>query len=214
MRKLILKMDMSLDGFVGGPNGEQDWIFEHQDEGAALWVLEAIWQAGFHVMGRKTFEMMATHWPRSTEPFARPMNEIPKLVFTHSSKGRQAIHDAARKATTGEVPTQMSKVASPEEIKKNQETWLDPLIATDLVGEIARQKEKPGKNLIAYGGASFARELVKHDLVDEYRFVVRPVAIGKGLSIFDGLEKPLALKLVTSSSFPGGSTAQIFARKR
>jgi dihydrofolate reductase len=142
------------------------------------------------------------------------MNAIPKLVFTHSEKGRQAIHDAARKAPPGDPPTQKSKMASPEEIKKNQQTWLDPVVSTDLVGEIARQKKEPGKNLIAYGGASFARELVKHDLVDEYRFVVRPVALGKGLTIFDGLEKPLALKLVSSNVFPDGSTGQMFARER
>lgn len=214
MRKLILKMDMSLDGFVEGPNGEQDWIFDHNDEGAARWVIEAIWQAGFHVMGRKTFEAMATHWPRSTEPFAPPMNTIPKLVFTRSAKGREAIHDAARKTVAARPPTQKSNVPSPEEIKKNQETWLDPLIATDLVAEMVRQKALPGKNLIAYGGVTFARELVKHDLVDEYRFVVRPVALGKGRGIFDDLEKPLALKLMTSSWFPSGTTAQTFARVR
>lgn len=214
MRKLILKMDMTLDGFVAGPNGEQDWMLKHLEEGTALWVIEAIWQAGLHVMGRKTFEAMANHWPRSTEPFAAPMNAIPKLVFTRSAANRDAIHEAAKKAATIEAPTQRGKVASPEEIKENQKTWLDPLIATDLVGEINRQKAKPGKNLIAYGGASFARELIQHDLVDEYRLIVRPVAIGKGLTIFDGLTKPRSLKLVGSTVFPGGSTAQIWSRER
>jgi len=209
MRKLILKMDASIDGFVAGPNGELDWIFEHQDEGAAIWVIETISNAGLHVMGRKTFEAMAAHWPRSTEPYAQPMNAIPKLVFTHSSKGQEAIHRAWKAASS---PMQMSKEPPPDEIAKNQQSWKDPLVATDLVGEIRRQKAMPGKSLVAYGGASFARDLVKHDLVDEYRFVVRPVVLGKGLRIFDAVEKPRSLKLLTSASFPGGSTAQIFAR--
>lgn len=219
MRKLILKMDMSLDGFVGGPNGESEWIFETCDEGCTIWELEAIWQAGLHVMGRKTFETMASYWPSATNPFAAAMNSIPKLVFTRSGKvDFDAISRAARRqgrtdATADDEKKKLQR-ASPEETKKNQRSWSDPIIATDLVTELTRQKAQPGRDLIAYGGASFARELIEHDLIDEYRLVVHPIALGKGLAIFDGLEKPLALKLVSSSAFPGGATARIFTRAR
>jgi len=217
MRKLILKMDVSLEGFVAGPNGESDWIFDTCDEGSTIWELGAIWQAGLHVMGRKTFEAMASYWPSSTEPYAAAMNAIPKLVFTRSGKvDFEAISSGAPpqdlKDANANVEKRKLKRASPEETKQNQRSWRDPIIASDIVGEIARQKAQPGKPLIAYGGASFARELIKRDLIDEYRFVVHPVALGKGLTIFDGLEKPRALKLVSSSAFPSGATAQIFAR--
>jgi dihydrofolate reductase len=219
MSKLIVKMDTSLDGFVGGPNGESDWIFDTCDEGSTIWELEGIWQAGFHVMGRKTFETMAHYWPSSTEPHAAAMNAIPKLVFTRSGKvDFDAIVSAAppqdiKDANANAVKRKLKR-ASPEATKKNQQSWRDAIIGTDVVEEMTRQKAKPGKPLIAYGGASFVRELVKHDLVDEYRFVVHPVALGKGLTIFDGLEKPRALKLVSSSAFPGGAMAHIFARDR
>jgi hypothetical protein len=53
IRKFISKMDMSLDGFVAGPNGESDWIFETCDEGCTLWEVETIWQAGLHVMDER-----------------------------------------------------------------------------------------------------------------------------------------------------------------
>jgi dihydrofolate reductase len=217
MRKLILKMNMSLEGFVSGRNGESDWIFETSDEGSTIWVLEAISQAGLHVMGRKTFEDMARYWPSSTNPFAAPMNSIPKLVFTRSGKidfDSIAARPHNTKDADADDEKKMVKRASPEETKKNQQSWRDSMVASDLVAEIARQKAEPGKPLIAYGGVSFARELIKHDLIDEYRLVVHPVALGKGLAIFDGLEKPRALKLVSSSAFPGGATAQIFARAR
>jgi dihydrofolate reductase len=217
MRKLILKMDMSLDGFVGGPNGESDWIFETCDEGCTIWEVEAISQAGLHVMGRKTFETMASYWPSSTNPFAAAMNSIPKLVFTRSGKvDFDAVSSAAQDSKDQDADDERKKQkrASPEETKKNQQSWRDPIIATDIVAEITRQKAQPGKPLIAYGGASFARELIKHDLIDEYRLVVHPVALGKGLTIFDGLEKPRALKLMSSSAFPGGATTRIFARDR
>jgi dihydrofolate reductase len=216
MRKLILKMNMSLEGFVSGPNGESDWIFETSDEGSTMWVLEAISQAGFHVMGRKTFEDMASYWPSATNPFAAAMNSIPKLVFTRSGKIDFDSTAGPRNTKDADAGDQKKNVtrASPEQTKKNQQSWRDAIVASDLVGEITRQKSQPGGPLIAYGGVSFARELIKHDLIDEYRLVVHPVALGKGRAIFDGLEKPLALKRVSSSIFPGGATAQIFARAR
>jgi len=219
MRKLILKMDLSLDGFVSGLKGESDWIFDTCDDGCTTWELETIWQAGLHVMGRKTFEVMASYWPSATNPFAAAMNSIPKLVFTRAGKvNLDAVSTAAppenSKDAKADDDKKKRKLASPEETKKNQSSWRDPLIATDLAAELARQKAQPGKPLIAYGGASFARELIKHDLIDEYRLVVHPVGLGQGLPIFDGLERRRALKLVSSSVFPSGATAHIFARKR
>ncbi|MEI9940330.1 MAG: dihydrofolate reductase family protein [Pseudomonadota bacterium] len=170
-------------------------------------------------MGRKTFETMASYWPSSTNPFAAPMNSIPKLVFTRSGKvDFDAISSAARaqshQAADADDEKKKLSHASPEETKKNQKSWHDPIIATDLGAEIARQKARPGQPLIAYGGASFARELIKQDLIDEYRLVVHPVALGRGLPIFDGLEQLRALKLISSSTFPSGATARIFARDR
>lgn len=55
MRRLVLKMSMSLDGFVGGPNGEIDWLIRSLDEGAAAWIADTPWQAGLHPMGSRTY---------------------------------------------------------------------------------------------------------------------------------------------------------------
>ena len=63
MRKLILKMSMSVDGFVGGSKSEVDWIFSSMDEGAVDWTMKSIWQAGLHIMGSRTFHDMASYWP-------------------------------------------------------------------------------------------------------------------------------------------------------
>jgi dihydrofolate reductase len=84
MRKLTLEMQCSIDGFVGGPNGELDWIFPDFDEEYAEWGVEKLWQAGAHLMGGVTYRDMAAHWPNSTEPYAAPMNQIPKIVFSRS----------------------------------------------------------------------------------------------------------------------------------
>jgi dihydrofolate reductase len=86
MRKLILRMSMSLDGFVGGPDGELDWIFRNVDEESIAFGVAQLWEAGVHAMGSTTYRDMAAHWPTSTEPWAQPMNEIPKVVFSKTLK--------------------------------------------------------------------------------------------------------------------------------
>jgi len=85
-RRLVLKQDMSLDGFVGKPDGDLDFIFTSFDDALVQWIVADVWKAGLHIMGAKTYGDMAAHWPISTEPFAPPMNEIPKAVFSNHLK--------------------------------------------------------------------------------------------------------------------------------
>jgi dihydrofolate reductase len=84
MRKLVLKMEVSLDGFVGTPSGDVDWIFSSIDDEVSEEIVDVLRQAGTHIMGRVTYEDMAAHWPASSEVFAPPMNEIPKVVFSRT----------------------------------------------------------------------------------------------------------------------------------
>ncbi len=81
MRKLIMKMSMTVDGFVGGTKGENDWVFKTGDEESQAWSVGSASQAGLIIMGRKSFEMMAPYWPTATGPFAAPMNEITQGRF-------------------------------------------------------------------------------------------------------------------------------------
>lgn len=83
-RRLILQMQYSLDGFVGGPNGELDWVFENLHDEYEGWGAGILWDASAHLMGSVTYQDMAAHWPASTEPYAAPMNQIPKIVFSKS----------------------------------------------------------------------------------------------------------------------------------
>jgi len=82
MRKLVLKMHVSIDGFVSGQNGEADWIFSTGGDDAQAWVLDTLSSAGLHAMGSRTYRDMAAFWPTSDLPLAKPMNNIPKMVFT------------------------------------------------------------------------------------------------------------------------------------
>jgi dihydrofolate reductase len=80
MRKLVLIMTASIDGFVVGPNGHAG-VMPEPDE-LQRWKRDRIERAGTHIMGRVTYEEMAEFWPTSTDQYASPMNEIPKVVFS------------------------------------------------------------------------------------------------------------------------------------
>ena len=184
MRKLLMKMSMSIDGFVGGPQGENDWVFMSSDESSKDWSVGQTRQAGMIIMGRKSFEKLASYWPTASGPFAAPMNEIPKAVFT-------------KNGYAGFVP---GADPSPAEA-----SWAGARVFNgDLAEGIRELKAGQGKPIVAIGGAGFMRSLIATGLIDEYVLAIHPVVLGAGLPIFTGLSIPLYLKLVEVKTFPGG----------
>lgn len=190
MRKLIMKMSISLDGFVSGSNGENDFIFKTGDPESLAWSIEQSSEAGLIIMGRKSFELMAPYWPTATGPFAAPMNEIPKAVFT--KKGFKC-SDPGPEASAAE------------------RSWAGALVFDgDLAAGIRELKAESGKPIVAIGGAGFMQSLIRTGLIDEYVLATHPVALGSGHPIFAGLEIPLYLKLVDVKTFPGGTMAKTY----
>lgn len=187
MRKLVLKMSVTVDGFVCGPNGEVDWFHRYNDEEGHLWVEKCLWDAGIHIMGRKSFEAMAGYWPTSSDSLAAPMNEISKVVFTKQGGLDNTKYD---------------------------KSWSEALVATDLVSDIAKLKLQEGKFILAHGGASFAQDLVHYDLIDEYRLVIYPVILGKGKPLFAKAQKDLDLKLINSTAYPSGIIINTYQRDK
>jgi dihydrofolate reductase len=84
MASLVLKMSVSLDGYVAPADGSSDWIAAGSSDDALSWNVETVSNAGAHLMGSTTYAGMAAYWPGDSGPFARPMNEIPKVVFSGS----------------------------------------------------------------------------------------------------------------------------------
>ncbi|HKZ15165.1 MAG TPA: dihydrofolate reductase family protein [Solirubrobacterales bacterium] len=185
MRRLVLKMSMTLDGYVAGPEGEMDWAARTSHPDGKAWVGQTLEEAGAHVIGRRLFAQFVGYWPTSADPLAEAMNSIPKIVFSRSS-------DPDLPSAPG---------------------WEDPrVLGADLAGDIEALKAEPGKDLLAQGGVSFGRSLVQSGLVDEYRLVVHPVVLGSGLPLFDGAE-PFDLDLVDAVKFPSGSQALTYRPK-
>lgn len=191
MRKLIMKMSISIDGFVSDANDGKDWMFKTGDPESAAWSVGVIEKAGLIIMGRKSFETMAPYWPTASGPFATPMNEIPKAVFTQ--KG----FDPAQTVNAAQSPAAAS--------------WAEAgVFDGDLAEEIKKLKTTSGKPIVALGGAGFMQSLIATGLIDEYHLGVHPVALGSGTPIFASLDAPLYLKLKETKSFPGGVIAKTY----
>lgn len=170
MRKLKLQMQITVDGFVAGPNGELDWM-TMDGEGMDL-VNQIIDDSDTILMGRKMAPEFTNYWedvvdnhPESPEfSFAKKMVDTPKIVFSktvHTMPGRNVAVENG-----------------------------------DLVEAVNRLKNQPGKDLLVYGGATFVSALIDNNLVDEYYLAVNPVAIGEGLRIFRGRKKLQMIKSV------------------
>jgi dihydrofolate reductase len=193
MRQLIMKMSMTIDGFVGGPNGENDWVFRSSDETSKASAVERFWEVGLIIMGRKSFEAMAPYWPTAPGPFATPMNEIPKAVFTKSGFEGVTFPDAEQSPATA--------------------SWTQARVFDgDLAEGITQLKAEPGKPVYAIGGAGFVRSLMATGLIDEYQLVTHPVVLGAGLPVFNGVTHPLDLTLVDVKSFAGGIVSRTYRK--
>ncbi len=84
MASLVLKMSVSLDGYVAPADGSSDWVAAGRSDDGARWTLETVSNAGMHLIGAATYARWAGFWPGAAGPFAQPMNEIPKVVFSDS----------------------------------------------------------------------------------------------------------------------------------
>ena len=207
MRELILKMAISVDGFVSDLDGANTWMFG-ADQEAKAWGVEFIGNASLHVMGSRSFQGMAAWWPTSTDQFAAPMNQIPKAVFS-----RQRLADLINTDMVAGLDEARAHAGATQsaQLQPGGESWAKAYLANgDLAEEIATLKAQEGKPIIAHGGVRFARSLVAEGLVDQFALVVAPIALGKGLPLFSELAAPMPLKLVSSKAFRGGVVAQIY----
>ena len=197
MRDLILKMFMSLDGFVGSTDGTLGALMPPPDPEAKAWNAQRAWDTSLHIVGSRTFQMWAGYWPTSTDVFSAPMNQIPKAVF---SRQGPAILETARAI--------QDKGGA---LQPGAESWAQAYVASgDLVEEVTRLKAQDGKPMFAYGGVTFARSLIAHGLVDQLELAITPVVLGQGVSIFNELTQPRRLTLVSSKAFTKGTVVQVY----
>jgi dihydrofolate reductase len=178
MRRVVLQMGVTLDGYVAGPGGEGDWGLPPEHPDVRAWKVASLTRAGTHIMGRVTYEQMAGYWPNETGDYAEFMNTLPKVVF---SKTLPAAGWPGSRVARG-----------------------------DLTAEITALKSESGGEIMAHGGAAFVQALSRLGLIDEYRLVILPVALGRGLPLFKDLAKPLRVDLAEAKTFPDGTAIHVY----
>jgi dihydrofolate reductase len=183
MRRVVLSMMISLDGFIAGPELELDWMISPDAEREAEH-LEFIDSVDTILIGHGVYHDMAAYWPSATGEFADRVNAMPKLVVS----------------------------SRPEELTCQNARQL--LVDDDLPGSVADLKTTRGKDIVLYGGVRFAQDMARHGLVDEYRLVVTPVALGEGRPLFVPRAPRQTLSLSHAHPFPSGALLASYAAVR
>lgn len=181
MRKLIVSMNVTLDGFMAGPNCELDWHFRYWNDDMANYAGEELSKADTILLGRVTYSAMARYWPgkardfwcpRQDIAFADMMNNYRKIVFSRT-------------------------LAATE--------WGNSVIVSeDLADAIERLKQQPGKDIMIYGSGKMVRSLLPLSVIDEFQLWIHPVAIGAGKPLFRDENDISKLLLQRTKTFDSG----------
>ncbi|MFD5842952.1 dihydrofolate reductase family protein [Streptomyces chartreusis] len=174
MRRVTYSMNVSLDGYIVGPDGDMDW--GAPDEEVFRFWIEDVRAVGVHLMGRRLYETMLYWETADQDPsldaprleFAALWKALPKVVF---SSTLSAVEGNAR------------------------------LVSGDVAKEIERLRAEPGEGDIAIGGPTLAAEVAAAGLIDEYQLMVYPVLLGGGISYFPQHESRADLELVETRSY-------------
>ncbi len=179
MRKLVLFMHLSLDGFAADPNRGLDFL--SYDKELEQYADELVKTVGSPVYGRITYQLMESYWPtvlkkpnanKHTLEHAQWVENVPKIVFSK---------------TLTEV------------------TWNNTqLIKDNIAEEVKKLKQQPGKDLVIFGSPGLATTLMNLGLIDEYKLTVHPIILGSGISVFTNNTTKSTLKLVDSKTLKSG----------
>lgn len=179
MRKLVLFMHVSLDGFVAGPNGEMDWI--KADKEIFDFASERTNEADTALYGRVTFEMMESYWPTAGD-----QPDASKHDLEHS-KWYNKVSKVVLSRTLRDADFSNTRIVS-----------------TDIPAEIAALKATKGKDILMFGSPSAAHLLMQADLIDDFWLFINPKLLGKGIPLFSGIQDSRNLKLLKATPFHSG----------
>jgi dihydrofolate reductase len=145
MRNVVLMMTASMDGFVDAPSGHAGGLPEPDE--LQRWKLDRIRRAGTHIMGRVTYEEMASFWPHSTAEYADPMNEIPKVVFSKTLKEASWPESSVARGELAEDIATLKEQPGGEIIAWGGASFAQALTRANLVDEYVLIRQP-----VAYGG--------------------------------------------------------------
>ncbi len=170
-------MQMTINGYVAGPKGENDWMTWNKDDEFLEFLNSLIDSSDTLLLGRNLADGFINYWENTVKnrpdaPYAKKIIDIPKIVFTKTL---------------------------------DKSTWNNTTLAKgNLAEEIANLKKQNGKDIIVFGGAGFVSSLIKEGLIDEYHLIINPTAMGNGMTIFNSLDRIQKLSPTQAKLYSGG----------
>src|SRR5436189_356231 len=192
-RKMIAALQVSLDGFIQGPEGEKDWA----DSWASAFGL--IPNVDMFVLGARMYPDYGEYWkailanPDRVPPFQERVPSPSEIAYAR--KAVQTPHVV--------LSTTLRTVS-----------WPPTAQIVRSVAELRTLRGRPGQNAYVVGGATLVASLLNEDLIDELRLIVHPVVLGKGRGLFDGVDKRLSLDLVEAKPTESGTVIVPYRTKR
>ena len=189
MKRLKLQVQMTIDGFVSGPNGELDWMTWDWDDKLKDFVTGLNEPIDTILLGKNMTDGFIDHWKKVKDDKDNPehwagvkFTDTPKVVFTKTL---------------------------------SESKWENTTLATgELKTEVNSLKSQPGTYLMVYGGAGFVSSLIKEDLIDDYYLFINPIAIGNGKTIFSGIKEKFCLYLKGSVKYQCGIVVNHYTNKK
>lgn len=187
MRKLVLFMHISLDGFATDTKRGLDWIsYDSELQQYADGIVATV---GSPVYGRVTYELMEGYWPGV-------------LANPNADERSKAHAQWVDKAT---------KIVFSKTMKKAE--WNNTIVINDNIGEeINKLKQQPGKDLVIFGSPGLTHSFMELDLIDEYQFTLNPVLLGTGIPVYQNIKNKTNLKLVKATPLKSGVVGLHYTR--
>jgi len=181
MPKLAVFNMISLDGYFVDANGDMSWAHNSDPEFNEFALENAksgLMAGGTLLFGRKTYDLMVSYW---STPAARQNDPI-----------------------TTDAMNNMLKIVFSRTMEKA--SWNNTkLVKGDVIKEVRKMKNESGSDMVIMGSGEIISQLTQAGLIDEYQIVVIPIVLGKGRTMFGGVEEKLKLKLTTSRTFKCGN---------
>ena len=178
MRRLLVFNNITLDGYFTDANNDMSWAHKNADDEWNKFTSENASGGGVLLFGRKTYDLMVSFWPTKQAYEMMP--------------------------TVAEGMNNLQKVVFSRTMEKA--TWNNTrLVKDNMVEEVRRMKSESGDNMVIMGSGTIVSQLTQERLIDEYQFVVHPLVLGSGRTLFEGVKDQLPLKRINSRTFRNGN---------
>ena len=201
MRRITATVFVSLDGVRQAPGGPEEdptggfkhggWVAPHWHDAIGAAVNEAFSRPFDLLLGRRTYDIFAAHWPYVKADPADPLNDLTMNI-----------------ANTFDRITKYVATHAPDTLSWQNSEWL----GADVVARLCDLKQQDGPDLLVQGSSELLQTLLANDLIDELRLLIFPIVLGKGKRLFGASAMPAAFRLIKSTASPNGVLISTYER--